>query len=168
MAYSNERGIGLLQVITACAIIAVIVIVAYNEYGPGKEKQLAELCHTNMKALQWAEKLYYRQHQAYTTDLNDLQGYIEDIDVIRCPEDNSPYIIELTEFGFSIREGGTGDHGSITDGLASWDKIMIYEETEEEGEEQLQEPGTAVDTTQSADPDRVIDSAGDEVEDSNQ
>ena len=139
MFHKNEHGFGVLEILIVLVLIAIVVILAINKFGPVKSKEITELCHTNMKAIEWAEKLYYREHQAYTTDISDLKKYIGHIDQIMCPTDQMPYKLTLTEFGFSVREGGNGTHGNISDGIYSWEKTKIHEEPEAVGEESIEE-----------------------------
>ena len=135
MQYSRDRGFGFLEVLIVAAIIAIAVIVVINQFGHVRARNTMELCHKNMKAMEWAEKLYYREHQSYTTNLDELEKYIEHIDELNCPTDQSPYEIELTEFGFAVMEGGPGNHGSITDGVPSWEKTAFHEEASSLDEE---------------------------------
>ena len=135
MRYSRDRGVGFLEILIIVAIIAIAVIVVINQFGHVKTRKTTELCHKNMKALKWAEKLYYREHQSHTTDLDELSKYIEHIEELNCPADHSIYEIALTEFGFVVMEGGSGNHGSITDGVPSWEKTAFHEESPPEFEE---------------------------------
>lgn len=72
MERTGKRGFTFVEIMTAMALLAVLVVIAWMKFNRAHEKALRATLVSDLRNLATVEELYYRLHRAYTTDLGLL------------------------------------------------------------------------------------------------
>ena len=117
-------GISLIDVmivLATLAIIAVLLVPQYNEK-KAREKRAMMMSQTrsDLLALKLAEELYFEKHGKYTADVEALGQVKPGVGSLKCPFDDSDYMIQVpdtTRFNITCSEE---DAGAIEGGIPTW------------------------------------------------
>ncbi len=103
-------------------IIGILSAIAIPKFAQVKEEANQASCRCNIRSLAGAEMMYYAKAGSFT-DLHGLQNSrcLLNASSLVCPEAHAVYDINHSQTTYLITcPNADPNHGSMTDGLASW------------------------------------------------
>ena len=70
----GRRGYSLVEVVVVITVISILVVISVPTFGRAVEQSQADIAAANLRAVWSAERLYWLENHAYTTDLTALQS----------------------------------------------------------------------------------------------
>lgn len=68
------RGVSLMEVLIALAVIGVLVSMSVPSFRRSMEQSRADIAGANLRAIWSAERIYWLEYRCYTTDLSALES----------------------------------------------------------------------------------------------
>lgn len=129
----SRSGFTLIELMIVVVIVGILAAIAIPRFHSVREMAEEQSCHSNLRNLSTAIVLYYGDNGHYPFEghahnwrgFEHLEDYIGRASDYRCPGTDTHYRWRLSDDdnGYSVR-GWAVDcrdgHGTITDGLASW------------------------------------------------
>lgn len=69
-------------VIVIIGVLAAIAVPAYSSYVSRAQERT---CEANRRTISTAAGMYYIENNKYATGINDLSGYLDNFDSLKCP-----------------------------------------------------------------------------------
>jgi hypothetical protein len=99
----GSRSLGILPVVGSLIVLALLIIVALQVYGGGKdnagpavtapiERASALQCRTQVRNVTTAIEFYAARHGYYPADLHDLENMADEM--FYCPVTKTPYVYD--------------------------------------------------------------------------
>lgn len=124
MHKSRKGGISLIDVMIVLATLAIIAVLLVPQYNEKKARErramMMSQTHSDLLALKFAEELHFEKHGKYTADLVALGQVKPNVVSLKCPFDDSEYMIQVpdtTRFNITCSEE---DAGAIEGGIPTW------------------------------------------------
>jgi Tfp pilus assembly protein PilE len=120
----RKSGISLIDVMIVLATLAIIAVLLVPQYNEKKARDrrvmMMSETRTDLLALKFAQELYFEKHGKYTADLEALGQVEPSVVSLKCPFDDSDYMIvvpDTTRFNIACSEEETG---AIEGGIPTW------------------------------------------------
>jgi prepilin-type N-terminal cleavage/methylation domain-containing protein len=72
MKRTGKHGFTFVEIMTALALLAVLVVIAWGKFNKSFEKALRATMVSDLRNLATAQEIYYRQHLTYAADVNQV------------------------------------------------------------------------------------------------
>ena len=103
MEHHGSRSLGILPVVGSLLVLALLIVVALQVYGGGKdqdgqtvtapiERASALQCRAQVRNVTTALEFYAAQHGSYPADLHDLETMSDEM--FYCPVTKTPYVYD--------------------------------------------------------------------------
>lgn len=85
----NQKGFTIMELMIVIVIIGILIAIAVPAYNSFVEKARSSTCSANRRTIESAAGLYYAEVGSHTSDIADLDDYLDNVASIECPSDGA-------------------------------------------------------------------------------
>lgn len=120
-----KKAFTLIELMIVVVIISILAAIAIPKFENIRDEANTSSCRCNMRVLASAEAVYFGQNNTYTGVIANLSIFVGNAASLVCPINGAVYAVVIIGDSYTIPcpnlpGVGPDDHGSITDGIASW------------------------------------------------